>query len=233
MRRNASRVLAGAILGFGLVAFPAKTAPILFHQVDIPVLFDPVEIDLDADSAVDFWLLRLSGCSRGGCSEFLFIQSFDFLTTRVLADSSSFGSSAPALEPGAPIGPGSSWSQAATMIGMNFNANDCEGTTFDCGVTNTIDGYWLDQSNRYLGLRLDRGGLMHYGWARLNVFVVPNGPRELTINSTLTGYALNLEPGQSIAAGAVVVPEPSTLSLLGLGCAALAALRRRRRQGKT
>jgi len=81
-----------------------------------PVLFVPVEIDLDGDSAVDFWLYKIGGCSRGGCSENLSIISFDFLTTRVLGDSSF----ALALKLGVEIGPG----DASTDWGNRFRERD-------------------------------------------------------------------------------------------------------------
>jgi len=64
----------------------------------------------------------------------------------------------------------------------------------------------------------------HYGWARANVqFDVPNG----SSSATLIDWAYEDQADTPIQSP---VPEPSTLSLLALGAAGLAALRARRRQ---
>ncbi|HEY3440226.1 MAG TPA: PEP-CTERM sorting domain-containing protein [Paludibaculum sp.] len=64
----------------------------------------------------------------------------------------------------------------------------------------------------------------HYGWARANLqFNPPNG----SSSATLIDWAYEDQANTAIQAP---IPEPSTLSLLALGAAGLAALRARRRQ---
>lgn len=58
-------------------------------------------------------------------------------------------------------------------------------------------GYWLGQSNAYLGLRFKINGVVHYGWARLTTGF--NG--KFSAFARLTGYAYETEPNTPIVAG--------------------------------
>jgi len=65
------------------------------------------------------------------------------------------------------------------------------------------EGYWLNQSDKYLGLRFTKGNNIYYGWARLsssyhiivNPFHLSNG------QLILKDYAYNSIPNQPILAG--------------------------------
>jgi hypothetical protein len=68
-------------------------------------------------------------------------------------------------------------------------------------------GEWYEVKNRYLGLRFEIDGETHYGWAKLSVQLVAGefmgNPRRRvpTLQTTLTGFAYETIPGQSIKTG--------------------------------
>ena len=57
-------------------------------------------------------------------------------------------------------------------------------------------GPWNNVKNRYLGLKFQIKGKIHYGWARLNV----TGSGLGTIVATMTGYAYETIPNKAIVA---------------------------------
>jgi len=78
-------------------------------------------------------------------------------------------------------------------------------------------GYWIDVTNRYLGLKFQIKGKTHYGWARFNV--TDHG---MGIDAVLTGYAYETIPNKGIVAGKtkgpdVVAAQPGSLGSLALG----------------
>ncbi len=90
-------------------------------------------------------------------------------------------------------------------------------------------GHWVDASEKYLGLRFDINGQVHYGWAEFDVSV-----DRLSLSATLLGYAYDTVANQGLGAGQTAAsptsaPEPATLGLLALGSVGLAAWRRRKR----
>ena len=111
----------------------------------------------------------------------------------------------------------------------------------------TYQGLWANSGkgvkDRYLGLRFEIDGRLHYGWARFNVSF-PNH----TLKATLTGYAYETIPGKAIVAGktkgpeqissveypgpaALAAPAPdATLGLLALGSPGLSIWRRKERR---
>jgi hypothetical protein len=80
----------------------------------------------------------------------------------------------------------------------------------------------------YLGFYFTEADGLHAGWADLTTAGSADGnSRSLTLNS----YAYNNVANQSILAGqTVATPEPTSISLIAMGAAGLAELRRRRRK---
>lgn len=76
----------------------------------------------------------------------------------------------------------------------------------------------------FAGVRFDRGGDTHFGWIRMQL---QNGAGGQPTSLTIVDWAWEDTAGTALAAGQV--PEPSSVALLGMGVAGLAALRRRRR----
>jgi hypothetical protein len=120
------------------------------------------------------------------------------------------------LLPGVSIGPSAQFDDRAIM----FRAIDPGGTYYS--------GSWGDAMNRYLGIRFQIGGEIHYGWARLDV-----GLRYRRIKVKLTGYAYETQPDTPIRAGdtgqedpdddstSQIFPNPATKEQPTLGALAL------------
>ncbi|HEV2176536.1 MAG TPA: PEP-CTERM sorting domain-containing protein [Terriglobia bacterium] len=98
-----------------------------------------------------------------------------------------------------------------------------------------ISGPFPNVGNRFLGLRFDINGQVHFGWAELNVRAGKQGGSP-HINATLLGFAYDTVAGQSLLAGETgpldvsgpPTPEPGTLGLLALGSLGLGFWRRRK-----
>jgi hypothetical protein len=128
-----------------------------------------------------------------------------------------------ALAGGATIGLGQTFSTGryfAVMAGVR---------THDFSNTFAY-GPWANVSDRYLGVEFDISGQLHFGWVRLDVSAL--GPPAM-VTATLTGYAYETNPDQSILAGQTTdTPEPGTLGLLALGALGIAYRRRQSLTGK-
>ena len=80
-------------------------------------------------------------------------------------------------------------------------------------------GYWVNARNRYLGLKLEIKGKNyykpHYGWARLDVKLMPYHG----FTATLTGYAYETIPNKPIITGKTkgqdVLTMPDSAATLG------------------
>lgn len=75
-------------------------------------------------------------------------------------------------------------------------------------------GPWVNVNNRYLGLKFQIKGRVHYGWARMSVSV-GNGQ---FLKAVLTGYAYETVPNKPITAGQTKsADDERTLGRLALG----------------
>ena len=93
-------------------------------------------------------------------------------------------------------------------------------------TTWTVQSYWgsfNDTTGKYMGLKFDIDGNTHYGWIQLDV-------NATVTEAHISGYAYNDVAGSPISAGQgeAQIPEPSSLALLALGAAGIAARRRRK-----
>jgi hypothetical protein len=131
---------------------------------------------------------------------------------------------AAAIPAGAVIGASGRFhpAQSLDMANDDFPIGNCQGP-------------WKQAHNKYLGLKFEINGEVHFGWARLSVTCfTPRAARVL-----LTGYAYETVAGKAITAGDIGSAEEQTasalpaespsvahLGLLALGSHGLAAWRR-------
>jgi hypothetical protein len=143
-------------------------------------------LDLNHDGTIDFLIQEqgypfgASGSNGLGAKEALgnAVEGGNFLAS--------------ALAKGAPIGSRQRFISSTGFFGERmFNA----ACSVDGGCSTV--GKWANVNNRYLGLRFQINGKIHYGWARLSVAVQQGH----TITATLTGYAYEDIPNKEIHAG--------------------------------
>jgi hypothetical protein len=158
----------------------------------------PYNLDLNHDGITDFTLYQHR--VYGWCGKPRGIQDLLDETPAQgngVVGSTIYGSGwAAALDRGVKIGS----TQSFISDPVGFMASVASGYFWfgkgGCVDVHAMDGYWLNVSNRYLGLEFQIKGKTHYGWARLSVQV-----GYVYIHATLTGYAYETTAGKSIKAG--------------------------------
>ena len=225
-----SYALAAAAAGVSVLALTAPSeAEIIYKQVH-RVIGDGASFNLDltGDRTVD---LTIENKHHLHCTTDGFCSSTQFLNVKMAGSNqvvyNVYG--AVAIKPGIQIGPKNVWrgdiQNMAVMLG-GFG-------------TSGVGGSWINVKNRYLGVKFNVKGQMHFGWARLSVQIqLPQ-----TITATLTGYAYETIPDKPITAGqtkgpdnttveepnaslTMPSPEPATLGTLALGAPGLSIWRR-------
>ena len=91
------------------------------------------------------------------------------------------------------------------------------------GITGSSSGGQFYRRDGYFGFQLVEGGQSYYGWMHVDF---ASGP---IASPFIKEWAYNTAAGQSITVGQV--PEPASISLLGLGCLLLWRVGRRRVAG--
>jgi len=236
-----SYALAASAAGVGVlaVAQPAD-AKIVYTPAHVVVgSHHPLRLDLNHDGIVDFAILntfspelnyhtlvacqnaRLSSGSRG-----LYICYGSTNMVRVTDVQGKFEQAA--LTRGAKI-----QSRNNFRIGSGFM-----GVVYYSFMSDTRwDGLWFNDGkgvkNRYLGLKFNIKGQIHFGWARLTVTTTKHN-----FKATLTGYAYETIPGKPIIAGKTMGQDdttvaPTSLGHLAAGASAIPAWRVKRTQSTT
>lgn len=170
-------------------------------SVDVANFDAAIPVDVDGDSAPDFGIAL--GARIGLAAASVGVQG-DPTNSFLLP-----------LLPGQFVGPvDASWKSAVgLMAGVDTPPTAVYGPWAPPHETGIFGFAFVDSSSA-----------THYGWARANVqFDLPNG----SSSATVIDWAYESQADTPIQSP---IPEPSTLSLLALGAAGLAALRARRRQ---
>ena len=206
--------LAAGAAGVGMLALaqPAQ-ARIIYTPADVTIGHGGVgqyNLDLDHDGITEFIVANGYSCDYG-CYYYLTVEPMGRNAVNVTGSLHLD----PALHPGTRIGPHRSFTDY--FKGVMVSAFYSTGRHF-------LGGHWINVRNRYLALRINVGGEIHYGWARFNV-KVSRGVM-LDITARLTGYAYETIPNKPIIAGKTKGPDvvtaqpetvPGSLGRLALG----------------
>jgi hypothetical protein len=178
--------------------------------------FSSLRVDLNNDGIPDFTLFAYNNLSFSSGSNIVHSLWASGQSSAILQSDGL----ALADAPGQMIGP------AADDARIRFRqwglmARSRHGCSGLGSCLQSSAGFWLNGTNRYLGIKFYIDGEIHYGWARLNAYAG---------HATLTGYAYETEPNKPIRAlgGVYNVPpqesnaaprKPATLGVLALGAA--------------
>jgi len=172
----------------GEVVVTHKTIPIPLANFHTP---QPVKLSLANNSEDDFFFYLNSGSASANNfpDRELFMEG-RAANAGVIED--GFSTYAFALAPGAPIG------KQTTYFKHNWALIEAS-TSFQAGKR--FVGYWAgNPQDRYLGVRFQLDGTVHYGWIRLTVTTTTelHGP---FMSAEITEFAYQTEPDQIIYAG--------------------------------
>src|SRR3984957_6178999 len=129
---------------------------------------DSFNLDLNHDGITDFEFnrsLSSSECRSGAEGEKFGI--YIHLSVTPVSGTSSIMTSAPNValaldvDSAATIGPDSLWATTAVVLLEGAEISNCNSITRHAG-------YWLNVSDKYLGLKFTAGNNTYYGWARLS-----------------------------------------------------------------
>lgn len=237
--------LAATAAGVGMVALaqPAH-AKIVYTPAHLKLgPFAEITLDLNHDGKGDFVFSGSAG-HKGSqtLNQFLGVLRYSPGMGNGIIGTTGRIPQASALHAGARIGTGKvfnsfgSMAQESIYFGKHSSSSHWKGQWANGGK---------GVENRYLGLKFNVNGKMHFGWARLTVKTTKGG-----FTTTLTGYAYETIPNKSIIAGktkgaddkvgaeqvsssslAVPTPAPRTLGMLALGTQGIPLWRRKESAG--
>jgi hypothetical protein len=198
MERNLARKTL-AIIAFALLLAaltPAAHAEIVYTPVNVVVVDSTYSLDLNNDGITDFTIKGPNsprGCPGGGHGDIATIK-----VVPVTGNGVEGGWHAAALDAGSVIGSGQQFYGSVSQmehikIGYFWHYVYPYGY---CYYADVQVGNWFDVTG-YLGLQFQINGETHYGWAAVSVQFQPYFP----FSATITGYAYETIPGQSIVAG--------------------------------
>jgi hypothetical protein len=196
---------------YSLAAGAAGVSILALHSpASAEVVFTPVHakistggqfpIDLNHDGVVDFLLIdRTSfetGVSCSFCGQNLNVTGQGNSGAAVVGQSRGTRRAASALTAGAVIGSSDTFLNAQnTPVLMASGFND-DNSFFN------IYGKFSETKNRFLGLKFEIQGQVHFGWARFAVVAVKKNGSVPFIVALLNGFAYETVPNQAITAGA-------------------------------
>lgn len=168
---------AGAALAGGLVMSEPAEAEIVYTATNVVIECTHLscqrhrKVDLNHDGIADFEIF--DHFVKPNCTLWATPAKNDGIE--------ELNGKASALKAGAAIGGNKSFivSNPALMRGTSHSGR--------------TDGYWHYSESRYLGIKFQIKGKIHYGWARFK--------NSACWGATLTGYAYETTPGKAIKAG--------------------------------
>jgi hypothetical protein len=184
-RLNLYALAAGAA-GVSVLAWAQPSeAEVVLTGVDVNLGHNSYyPIDIDHDGALDFSISNTFIGNPSGYFRNRFRISGGAEGQILTSDSADY---AAALRSGNEIGPGAKWIAKSVLLESTWGISS--------GVYDF--GNWLHKKDRYLGLRFEIDGAIHYGWARLSVRNNSAGIMRVHVS----GYAYETVADQPIRAG--------------------------------
>jgi hypothetical protein len=222
LNKSAFAVSAISVAGVALVASLPTEAEVVYTPANIKITpirsgVTTVQLDINNDGQPDFQFAALSRASfSSGRDDFYGTLNVGGDLPSNQAMISHQGGLVAALPRGAKIGPDGKFGPGHYMA----ICDDFSGSGF-------TSGNWVHINNRYLGVKFQIDGEIHYGWVRMGT----------DCNSgTITGYAYETVANQRLRAGQgaaddqidsgpaalqQLTPKPATLGALAAGAAGL------------
>jgi hypothetical protein len=205
-RQLNSYALAASAAGVGMLALAQSAeAKIVYTKTHLVIAgAEHYNLDLSHDKITDFTVGNFfTTTCPDSCFQLLYLKPA--AGNSEVGSVKSSGHFAAAMKKGLVVGPKAHFLAGSAVMREAFS-------------TQPSVGPWNDVKNRYLGLKFQIKGKIHYGWARLNA----TGSGLGTIVATMTGYAYETIPNKAIVAGRTKGTEDSvdqfgTLGDLALG----------------
>ena len=213
-------------------------AQIVYTRLDLVNDIGSIKIDFNDDHLVDFVVHNRLYRENGNYSATLGLNGRMAPMAGVIPNQKGF---AKVLSYGASIGSAAQFASLSHRREVPLVSLFCFYQ--ECGP---VKGSWYNVQDKYLGVRFEINGQIHYGWVRLSVKRISSIMRfhQHYLKVSVKDYAYESTPGKAIAAGDVgpkessfdgnLVPRdksaqalvPQSLGLLSAGAAAIPLWRR-------